>query len=112
MAKRLKKAKEQTEHQGGPEDAIAIQVVFIDCDLFVIQFMMAICGKHHKQAREQYKANKRKAIQIIIVCCDSFVIQSTMKVCGERSKKKAENQQKINSIKEARMSHSGCDLRL
>ena len=112
MAKRLKKAKEQTEYQGGPEDAIAIQVVFIDCDLFVIQFMMAICGKHHKQAREQYKANKRKAIQIIIVCCDSFVIQSTMKVCRERFKKKAENQQKINSIKEARMSHSGCDLRL
>ena len=63
MAKRLKKAKEQTEHQGGPEDAIAIQVVFIDCDLFVIQFMMAICGKHHKQAWEQYNTNKNKAIQ-------------------------------------------------
>ena len=84
------KAKEPTEYQqyqASPEEAIAIQIVFIDCDLFVIQFMMAICGKHHKQAREQYKANKRKAIQIIIVCCDSFVIQSTMKVCGERSKK-------------------------
>ena len=54
------KAKEQTEYQqqqGGPETSLAIQVVFINCDLFVIQFMMAICGKHHKQSRKQYKAN-------------------------------------------------------
>ena len=60
------KVKQQTayqQYQGSPEEAIAIQIVFIDCDLFVIQFMMAICGKHHKQAWEQYNTNKNKSIQ-------------------------------------------------
>ena len=40
--------------------------------------MTTICGKHHKQAQETYKANKAKAIQIIIVYCDFFVIQYTI----------------------------------
>ena len=57
----------------------AIQVDIIDCDLFVIQSMMIICGKHHDKIQQYYKARKVKAIQVIVVHCDPFIIQSTTK---------------------------------
>ena len=75
--KNQEKAGKQTawQYQEGSEEAI--QVVIIDCDLFVIQSMMIICGKHHGQSQQQHKTGKVKAIQVIVVDCDFFVIQST-----------------------------------
>ena len=91
----------------------AIQVVIMICDAFVIQFMTTICGKHHKQAQETYKANKAWAIQIIIVYCDSFVIQYTMTNLWRKILAQALELNRNSLLtRRPRKSHSGCQHRL
>ena len=94
VAKDLRERLTNLENVNGIEETKeeAIQFVIIDCDLFVIQSAMTICGKHHLQTQEQYESSKAKAIQIIIVDCDPLVIQSMVKNLWRKGQSKAKEQ--------------------
>ena len=93
---------------------IAIQIIIVDCDSFVIQSTMNnLWRKNQEKAEEQaawqYQKGSEEAIQVVIIDCDLFVIQSMMIICGKHHGQ-SQQQHKTGKVKAIQVIVVDCDF--